>query len=242
MINFGHRGLSGRYPENTKIAIKEAIECGATGIEIDVHKTKDNEIVVIHDEDIKRTFKGEGLIKNYTLKELKSFRNRREEYGSKETEILTLEEVILLIKDNDVVLNIELKTDNIHYEEIEKDVIELIKKYKIEKRVILSSFNHESIKIAKEIDSLIKIGVLYHEEIENVIEYAKEMKAESIHPSGHLVSEELISKAHKNNLRVNVYTVNEVEDMKALLNMNVDGIFTDYPEKFKWIIGKGEEL
>ncbi|MGL5416202.1 MAG: glycerophosphodiester phosphodiesterase [Clostridium sp.] len=242
MINFGHRGLSGRYPENTKIAIKEAIKCGATGIEIDVHKTKDSEIVVIHDEDIKRTFYGEGLIKDYTLKELKNFRNRREEYDIKEIEILTLEEVICLIKDNEIILNIELKTDNIHYKGIEKDVIELIKKYKIEKRIILSSFNHESVKIAKEIDSSIKMGILYYKEIKNVIEYAKEIKVEAIHPSGHLISKELISKAHKNDLIVNVYTVNEIKDMKALLNMEVDGIFTDYPEKLKRLIEKEGEL
>ena len=68
MINFAHRGASKYYPENTILSIKEGIKTGATGLEIDVHKSKDNKLVVIHDEDIERTFIGKGLVKDYTLK------------------------------------------------------------------------------------------------------------------------------------------------------------------------------
>ncbi|MGL4772729.1 MAG: glycerophosphodiester phosphodiesterase [Clostridium sp.] len=236
MINFAHRGASGYYPENTILAIKEGIKCGATGLEIDVHKTKDGEIVVIHDEDVKRTFHGNGLIRNYTLSELKSLENKNPRFNDFECNIPTLEEVILLIKDREILLNIELKTDEIHYEGIEDDVIKIIKRHGIEERVILSSFNHESIKISKEIYRNIKTGALYHYEIENVIEYAKELGADAIHPSGTLVTKELIEEAHKNNLMVNIYTVNEIKDMKTLLDLNVDGVFTDYPDRLKSIL------
>ena len=70
---FAHRGYSGKYPENTILAFKKALDIGVDGIELDVHKTKDGKLVVIHDENIKRTFDGEGLIKDYTLKELQDY-------------------------------------------------------------------------------------------------------------------------------------------------------------------------
>ena len=70
---YGHRGFSGKYPENTMLAFKKAIEIGCDGIELDVHLTKDNELVIIHDEDIKRTANGQGLVRDMTLEELRKF-------------------------------------------------------------------------------------------------------------------------------------------------------------------------
>ncbi len=130
MINFAHRGASKYFPENTILSLKEGIKSGANGLEIDVHKTKDNELVVIHDEDIQRTFKGKGLVKDMTLEELRNFKCRNKNFeGNLECRIPTLEEVLDLIKDINIVLNIELKTDEIHYEGIENDVIELVNRY-----------------------------------------------------------------------------------------------------------------
>ena len=94
MINFAHRGASKYFPENTILAFKEAIKTGATGIELDVHKTKDNILVVIHDEDIQRTFKGKGLVKDMTLKELRSFKCRNINFEENlECRLPTLEDV-----------------------------------------------------------------------------------------------------------------------------------------------------
>ena len=98
MINFAHRGASSDYPENTLLAFEEGIKCGASGIELDVHKTKDNKIVVIHDEEVERTFKGKGLVKDFTLRELKELQTRRALFeGVQGTGIPTLEEVLNLI-------------------------------------------------------------------------------------------------------------------------------------------------
>lgn len=236
MINFAHRGASGNFPENTLLAFEKSINIKASGIELDVHKTKDNRLVVIHDEDIERTFYGKGLVKDFNLEELKNFKCRKELFRDNEKcKIPTLEEVLDLIKKTNLILNIEIKTDNIHYKGIEKDVINLINRYSLKSRVILSSFNHETIQICKEIDKDIATGVLYDEPIENVVEYAKRIKANAIHPDKNLVSKELIEEAHKNNILVNIYTVNEIEDMKRLKEYNADGLFTDYPEILKEI-------
>ena len=98
MINFAHRGASRYYPENTILSLKEGIKGGANGLEIDVHKTKDNELVVIHDEDIERTFKGKGLVKDMTLEELKAFKCRNKNFEDNiECKIPTLKEVLELV-------------------------------------------------------------------------------------------------------------------------------------------------
>ena len=69
---YAHRGASGEYPENTLLSFRKAIEAGVDGIECDIHLTKDEELVVIHDEEVKRTFKGEGFVNDYTLDELRA--------------------------------------------------------------------------------------------------------------------------------------------------------------------------
>ncbi|MGG7056924.1 glycerophosphodiester phosphodiesterase [Clostridium tertium] len=236
MINFAHRGASSDYPENTILSLKEGIKSGAKGLEIDVHKSKDNKLVVIHDEDIERTFMGRGLVKDFTLAELKSFKNRKKLFrDNEECRIPTLKEVLDLIKDKDILLNIELKTDIIPYPNIEEDVINLINEYKLEDKIILSSFNHESIKKVKAI-SKIKTGILYKKPIKDVVQYAKSLGVDAIHPDLRLVSEKLIKEAHENNLMVNIYTVNIPFFMRLLIANNVDGAFTDYPELLNEIL------
>ena len=220
MINFAHRGASSDYPENTLLAFEEGIKCGASGIELDVQKTKDNKIVVIHDEEVERTFKGKGLVKDFTLRELKELQTRRALFeGVQGTGIPTLEEVLNLIRNSDM----------IHYAGIEQDVINMIEDYEMKERVIISSFNPDSIKLCKQIDGEIKTGLLYYEPIENIVKVAKELKADAIHPDLRLVSAELIKEVHANNLKINVYTVDLPLYMRLLIAAKVDGIITNYP-------------
>lgn len=231
MIVFAHRGASNDYPENTILAFEKAIEMGATGLELDVHKSKDNKVVVIHDEDIQRTFIGKDQVSDFTLEELKRFKNRKAMFRDNDKCVIpTLEEVMDLIKDSKIILNIELKTDVISYKDIEVDVIKLIEEYKMESRIILSSFNHESIKKCKIINNNIKTGMLYHYKMAHPITMAKKIKADAIHPNVELVTRELIKDCHKNNIKVNSYTVNSPIVMRKFKEWCIDGMFTDYPE------------
>ena len=100
MINFAHRGASGDYPENTLLAFKEGIKRGGNGIELDVHKTKDSELVVIHDEDVERTMQSKGLIKDLTLAEIRQLKCKKALFANhEECRIPTLDEVLKLVKD-----------------------------------------------------------------------------------------------------------------------------------------------
>ncbi|MEW8994264.1 glycerophosphodiester phosphodiesterase family protein [Clostridium sp.] len=233
MIYFAHRGASKNYPENTLLAFNKAIMAGAKAIELDVHKTKDSKLVVIHDEDVKRTFQGKGLIKDLTLEELSSLKSRKIEYANnKLCKIPTLCQVLELLKPSKSFINIELKTDVIHYKNIEKDVIDLIKKYDMEDVILLSSFNHKSLEICKSIDENIKLGVLIDKKIDNIIAYAKNLGAYSLNPNVYLVNETLIELAHNNSLKVFTYTVNKPFIANHLDKIGCDGIFTDNIEKF----------
>ena len=228
---FAHRGYSGKYPENTMLAFEGALKLSVNGIELDVHKTKDGKLAAIHDESIDRTFLGNGLVKDYDLRDLKKLENRDEKFRENIDSIIgTLEEVILLVSfKDDFVLNIELKTDVIHYNGIEEDVLEMLDSYDMIENTIISSFNHESLKICKKINKNIKTAVLYSEPIEDIVNYAKELGVYAIHPDYKLVDKSLIKKCHENNILVNAYTVNENDDIERLIEEGIDGIITDYP-------------
>lgn len=233
MIYFAHRGYSSKYPENTLLAFDKALSAGAEAVEFDVHKTKDNKLVVIHDENIKRTFNGNGLIKDLTLAELKSYSSNNSEFKeSKLCKIPTLDQVFELLLSYNIIINLEIKTDIIQYENIEKEILDTIDHYNLENKVIISSFNHKSLEKCRDLNSTIRLGMLFDNKISGIVEAAKALNAYSLHPNFKLVHEDLIKEAHENNLKVFAYTVNSPTIAKALESLNCDGIFTDDIKKF----------
>ena len=123
----GHRGFCAKYPENTMLAFEKAVEIGVDGIEMDVHLTKDNELVIIHDENIRRTCNGEGLVRDMTLQELKKFDASATYVGVYGINpIPTLREYFELVKDTDIITNIELKTGIFEYKITAKQTIRLL--------------------------------------------------------------------------------------------------------------------
>ena len=236
-IVYAHRGFSGLYPENTLLAFEHALEVGATGIELDVQLTADGEIVVIHDEKIDRTTNGSGLVAQYTLAQLQKF-DAGSWFSPKYAglTIPTLEEVLKLIKDTDILLNIEIKTGIVDYPGLEKKVLELVKRYKMQKRTIYSSFNHYSIKSISEQDASAKTGILFMEGLFEPWNYAKNINARALHPIYILVRPELVALAHQNSIEVNVFTVDDEDLLRKMVHCGVDGIFTNYPDRLLKII------
>jgi len=228
LIYFAHRGLSEAYPENTILSFDKAMMAGATAIEFDVHKTKDGELVVIHDENIKRTFQGNGLIKDFTLQEIKSFKCKNPEFeNSKLCKLPTLCEVLEILKNGSIFINIELKTDKMHYENIEADVLSILKKYNLYDNILISSFNPKSLEICRELDENIKLGVLFDKRKSTILDFAKQINAYSLNPDVYLVDRALIDYAHENAFKVFSYTVNKASTASNLEKLGCDGIFTD---------------
>ncbi|OON97271.1 MAG: glycerophosphodiester phosphodiesterase [Epulopiscium sp. Nele67-Bin005] len=234
MINYAHRGASSEFPENTMLAFKKAIEMKADGIELDVHKTADGKLVVIHDEDVQRTFRGKGQIKDLTLDQIQDLDCRQQIWETNfECKAPELEEVMKLVKENNIKLNIEIKTDIIQYDGIEEDVVKLIEKLEMVDSVLISSFHSESLVKVKEINKNIKTGFLYFKPMDNAIEHAKSLGADALHPSllsG--ITPEFVQEVKNAGLDINVYTINDPVYMRKLIEAGVTGIFTDYPELF----------
>ncbi|MHA1213294.1 MAG: glycerophosphodiester phosphodiesterase [Candidatus Heimdallarchaeota archaeon] len=147
MINtiiFGHRGASALEPENTMRAFARAFQDGATGIEFDIRLTKDKQIVVIHDKSINRTSNGKSLVKDMTYKEL-------QEYDFGKGEKIPLLKDVLKLYGNRFWLNIEIKETG-----FEKEVVELLHKFEIKKKCLISSFKESALIIYQLRSSMLK--------------------------------------------------------------------------------------
>lgn len=234
---WAHRGASHDAPENTMAAFKKAIEVGADGIELDVQMTKDGEVVVIHDETIKRTSNGKGYIKNMTLKELKQYDFS---YGFKRyrgEKIPTLKEVMNLVLEQGITANIELKNSRIRYKGMEEKIVSLIEQMGLQNQIIYSSFNYESLRIIKKLDAEAKTGLIYSKgNLENFND-EKLIGLYALHPCGKLLKRgETVKIAKAKGLALNVWTINKEKEMKALMKMGVNAIITDKPELCRRVI------
>ncbi|MFJ7825650.1 glycerophosphodiester phosphodiesterase [Psychrobacillus sp. NPDC096623] len=229
---YAHRGSSGTHPENTLAAFKAAAKLPVHGVEFDVHMTKDHELVVIHDETIDRTSNGTGFIKDMTLTELKEF-----EFGSwfspkfKQETIPTLREVLYVFKDTDHHLNIVLKSDIFPYEGMEQAVLQMLTDYRLEPRVVISSFNHEMVRKFKQMAPPIETAILFMEVMIEPHKYAELVGADALHVFFPAALRQMGAEAIASGKKVRTFTVNEEKYADLLKQVGVDAIFTDYPEK-----------
>ncbi|MEG0996907.1 MAG: glycerophosphodiester phosphodiesterase [Clostridia bacterium] len=229
---YGHRGASGYAPENTLEAFEMAAKMGAAGVELDVHLTRDGELVVTHDEKIDRVSNGHGSVMEHTLKELKAFRFNKTHPEFEHATIPTLGEVFELLLPLGLHINIELKNSQIFYPQLEEKCIELAAKVGMTDRVLYSSFNHYSIKHIKDIAPSIPCGILYDATLYHAWEYAKTLNANALHPmfTELLIADECKS-AHALGLEVNPWTVNEEKDMRMVFAAGADRVITNYPDR-----------
>ena len=230
-----HRGASAYCPENTLEAFSKAIEQGADGIELDVHLTKDGEIVVAHDARIERVSDGTGYINDLTLKELKSLNFGKLSTDGLVCRIPTMAEVFSLIKPSGLMVNIEMKTTERLYLELPEKLIALTEEYSMREYVLYSSFNHYSLQQIKKIDPKAKIGLLYQLGMVDPWVYADYVGAYAIHPHYYVIAAlpETVERCHENGIKVNVWPVSETEAIDLMLNCGVDGIISNKPDMAK---------
>lgn len=170
---WAHRGASGYAPENTLEAFELAAKQKADGVELDVQLSKDGELVVIHDEIIDRVTDGKGKVKDYTVRELKSFKANQTHPEYANSVIPTLAEVYDLLKPTGLEINVELKTGIYFYPDIEKKLLKLAREKGMEEKLWYSSFNHYSLIRMKELEPSVRTGILYADGIVNVWDYAE---------------------------------------------------------------------
>ena len=229
---FAHRGYSGKYPENTMLAFRKAIEVGADGVELDVQLSKDGQVVIIHDETLDRTTNAKGFVKDYTLAELQAIDAGVIKNGAWGFQpIPSFEEFCQWLSETDCIANVELKTSIIYYPHLEEKVIELIRRYHVEDKILISSFNHMSLVKTKELAPELPLGALVENEgLMYAGFYGKQFGFGYYHPDYCLLSEEAVRECKENGVGINVWTVNDLDSFEQLVQWDVDGVITNYPQ------------
>ncbi|MET3317570.1 UNVERIFIED_ORG: glycerophosphoryl diester phosphodiesterase [Peribacillus simplex] len=235
METVAHRGASGYAPENTIAAFDKALEMKVDYIEIDVQRSKDGELVVMHDNKVDRTTNGTGYIKDLTFEQLRSL-----DAGSWKGEQFTGEKIatfgeVLDRYHGKIGILIELKSPEL-YPEIEESVAqELIERnldHPQNEKIIIQSFNFESM---KKIDALlpnVPIGVLTTSKAHTTEQALDDFAtyADYFNPIYGIVTEDLVNQVHSHGMKISTWTVRSHESAEFLLSMNVDAIITDFPD------------
>ncbi len=235
--NIAHRGFSSRYPENTMLAFQNAVACGCDGIELDVQLSKDGEVIIMHDENLKRTTGRVGLVKDYTLDELKRFDASCGFEGTLDfNPIPTLREYFEFASDKNIITNIELKNSVISYEGLEEKVIALVQEYGLTERVICSSFNHHSIVRCKALLPRMHCGFLSSCWQLEAGAYSMKYGMDTFNPRYNFLTEDNIQELHDHQVAVCTWTVNDEGEMRRLASKGIYAIITNCPDILKQVL------
>lgn len=229
-VNYAHRGASAYAPENTMTSFRKALQLCANGIELDLQQTKDGKIVVFHDNKIDKKSNGKGKISDYTYKELLDF-----DFGSwfnlkfKNEKIVLFEDFAKEFLSKELTFAIELKQEG-----IEKDTLDIVKKYATHDDIYITSFNFNALKNVRMIDSNIKLSWLIEEKIneDNVSKLLK-IKGSQICPNAEHASPSGIELANKSGLGVRLWGIFNEDIMRKVFNFNIDGMTVNFPDKLK---------
>lgn len=242
VLIIGHRGTRAYRPENTLISFRKAVEQKADYVELDVHLSKDRKLIVMHDETLQRTTDGQGKISEKTLDEIKQYRTK---LGSQR--VPTLEEVLKQFKNKTRFL-IELKG-----KEPAESVCRLIKKNRLEKKVIICSNSAEALLTSKKLLPNTKTALIYYATKTDLREYifvtfslmifpitksiilrrAAASKADYVSLAYPFATTSFIKKLHSSNYKVLAWVVNSRKVADSLMSKDIDGLITDYPDILK---------
>jgi glycerophosphoryl diester phosphodiesterase len=216
-LKVGHRGARAYEIENTLESFTKAMELGANAVELDVRQSKDGKLIVSHDDNLKKVFGRDLPVNEATLAEMKRVTGNK---------ILTLEEALHFIDRKVEKILAELKEAG-----YEKKVLDVIREEGLEDRVIVVSFHEEALAHVRKLDKKIETGLIYAK-FRNPVDAALKLNARYLVPLYRFVHTRDVEKAHKNNLKVIVWTINTKEEAREYMAKGVDGIATDKPDIF----------
>jgi glycerophosphoryl diester phosphodiesterase len=232
LAKIAHRGASGSYPENTRLAFQKAIEARADMIELDCQLSDDGHVVVFHDERLSRIAKTRGAVGRRSLEQLKQL-----DIGSWRKKIFcteriqTLEEVLALVKGR-AGLCVDIKQYPRSPSGIELKLLFTISHFDYLDRVVLSSFDYHCLKRVRELAPEARIGIIFGKGAQaDPIAAGIEVAARSIHVQKDLASRDFIRRAWDEGFDVYVWTVNGLDEIEKFASLGVQGIISDYPER-----------
>ncbi|MBI3805264.1 MAG: glycerophosphodiester phosphodiesterase [Nitrospirae bacterium] len=233
ILIWAHRGASGHAPENTLASFEKAMAMGADGIECDLRESREGELVVFHDPTIKRLTRQAGRVVDLSLSELKQL-----DIGTwfapdfAGQTVVTAKELIAKIPPP-FLLNLEIKAA------APQKIVDLVRGTGMADRVVVSSFDHTLLKKLRTLHPTLPIGYLIDREpLKKILQEARRLEAVSLHLPSKRMSPELIEQAHQAGFKVYVYTVNDPDQMRYFIEIGIDGLFTNYPDRLAGLLSK----
>ena len=232
-VNYAHRGASSYYPENTLSAFYAGLSMGANGVETDVHKTKDGVLVLFHDDDLHRVTDGLGAIFDHTYEELLRLTVRNDETG-REDKIVSLEDFLKYFGWRNLTFAIELKQPL-----IERETIDLLNKYHLREKTVLTSFDFDSLARAKAYAPEYRIGYLFGpKNTDDPVERLRSVSGEQLCPRADALTKEIVDQYHEMGFSVRAWGVKNEEIMAHALSCGVDGMTVNFPDKLSALLNR----
>ncbi|WP_409292557.1 glycerophosphodiester phosphodiesterase [Peribacillus sp. SCS-37] len=242
IVNVSHRGASGYAPEHTITSYKLGDQLHGDYIEIDLQMTKDGKLIAMHDETLDRTTNGTGLVRDYTLSEIKEldagswFNEKYPQFANPDyagLKVPTLEEVFKKFGKNKSYY-IETKSPEV-YPGMEKELLRLVDEYRIDKeKLLVQSFSPQSLQIMHSLDPSVRLIQLLSYKSTAVITDAEiaaiKSYAEGVGPNYTYLTEDYVQKVVNSGLGIHPYTVNDKATMQKLIDWGVTGMFTNFPD------------
>ncbi|WP_285766378.1 glycerophosphodiester phosphodiesterase family protein [Peribacillus sp. SI8-4] len=234
-LKIGHRGAAGYCPENTIASYEKAIELGADVLEVDIHLSKDDVLVVHHDPTLNRTTSGKGNVRDYTADELKKLDAGSWYHSRFKNERIPLLSEVLERFQSEAGFLIEIKHPSL-YPGIEARLAEELRKFteitSVHTPVMVHSFDAESMKRFHLLMPDIQVGVLIKRKIDD--EALKEIAkfAAFLNPKQTILNPKLQLRIQKHGMKVFTWTVNNKQRLRLFEKMKVDGIISDFPDYF----------
>ncbi len=229
-INYAHRGASEYVPENTFLAFYTGVYMGANGIETDVHITKDGVAILFHDDTLDRVTDQTGDVTTYTYDELQEIFVAKNDFADK---IVKFEDFLDKFSFRDITFAIELKQKG-----TAKQVADILKKYDMKDKVVITSFDFESICDMRKYEPEIKIGYLTREVTDEILYEMKKLDMSEICPHASIVNEETVRKWHSEGFNVRAWGISNEDIMKKVYDAGADGMTVNFPDKLEEYIKK----
>ncbi len=225
-VAYAHRGAPTYCPENTFLSFYTGMYMGANGIETDIQVTKDGVLVLFHDDTLNRVCGVDGSVRDYTFDQLQTFFVKKDGLVDK---IPAFEDFLAHFAYRDITFAIELKElsgTNAH-----KEVADLIFKYGVEKKTVVTSFRFDYIKAIKEYAPTLRVGFLAEKGDVAVIDKLIAMEADEYCPIGEDITPENVAKWHRLGLNVRAWSAFNEEIMKNIYHSLADGMTVNFPDK-----------
>jgi glycerophosphoryl diester phosphodiesterase len=232
---FAHRGASGTHPENTEAAFVEALRLGVEAVELDVHLSLDQELVIIHDDTVDRTSDGSGQIRHMKWEQIGAL-----DAGSwfdarfAGQRFLKLDEALDIL-EGDVRLNIHAKAHELDRAELATRIVRRLVDRKLLARVFFAS-DQQTLALARRVNQHLSICNLSVSPVDNYILRSRAVGATILQPGHAVTTPELVLAAHAQGMQVNPFYADDEAEMQRLIDCGVDGILTNYPEKLQMLL------